>query len=38
MSSQLYLSSEQLGTFWTFKVFDLAVSDRVLFETFIGFE
>jgi hypothetical protein len=32
------LSSKQLATFWTLKVFGLAVSDRVPFELFIGFE
>jgi hypothetical protein len=38
MMSQIHLSFKQLATFWTFKVFNLAVSDRVAFETMIIFE
>jgi hypothetical protein len=38
MLLQLMLSLKQLATFWTFKLFSLAVSDRVQFQTMIGFE
>jgi hypothetical protein len=38
MLSQIHLSFKQLATFWTFKVFNLAVTDRVLFQFIIGFE
>jgi hypothetical protein len=38
MASQINVCPKKLSAFWTFKVFDLAVSKRVAFEVTVGFE